>query len=562
MLTDPSQNLGRSLHIRWLAIAVMVVAASVLLSGLLGVVLPAFGIFPVLGRTEPSLLFLKSALSVPGVWRAMLLSLGTGLLSTALACVATLLLLAALTRHARFNRLLEFAAPLLAVPHAAAAFGIAFVIAPSGWAVRLFANLAGFDRPPDVVILNDPFGLSLVLGLAAKEIPFLLLMAVAALSQTRPAQSARIFSSLGYDHVTGWLKVIAPQVYHRIRLPIFAVLCFSVSVVDVALILGPSTPPTLSVLITRFMSAPDLSERLVGSALAVIQFGVLLIAFLAWLSLERLSSLFLKKWINSGRRHGAQRLVNAAVIFVFGLMSVLAVGIVSLVVWSFAGFWSFPDLWPDQLTAKNWTRFGPEALAVLGPTLAVATVSSAVSYGLALLLLNGAQKFLGFIYLALLLPQVVFLPGIANLMLTMDIGASFWAVVSVHILFVLPYMVLALYGPFNGIDPRYRSIALGLGVHPFRVFLTVTLPMLLGPSLAALAIGFAVSVAQYLPTLLIGAGRVVTITTEAVALASGGDRRVIGLYGLVQTLAAVLPFGVAIILPAVIWRNRKGMQNG
>ena len=136
------------------------------------------------------------------------------------------------------------------------------------------------------------------------------------------------------------------------------------------------------------------------------------------------------------------------------------------------------------------------------------------------------------------------------------------AVVSVHILFVLPYMVLALYGPFNGIDPRYRSIALGLGIHPFRVFLTVTLPMLLGPSLAALAIGFAVSVAQYLPTLLIGAGRVVTITTEAVALASGGDRRVIGLYGLVQTLAAVLPFGVAIILPAVIWRNRKGMQNG
>ena len=40
--------------------------------------------------------------------------------------------------------------------------------------------------------------------------------------------------------------------------------------------------------------------------------------------------------------------------------------------------------------------------------------------------------------------------------------------------------------------------------------------------LTAAAVGFAVSVGQYLPTLLIGAGRLPTITTEAVALASGG----------------------------------------
>jgi putative thiamine transport system permease protein len=43
--------------------------------------------------------------------------------------------------------------------------------------------------------------------------------------------------------------------------------------------------------------------------------------------------------------------------------------------------------------------------------------------------------------------------------------------------------------------------------------------------LAALAVGFAVSVAQYLPTLFVGAGRFNTVTTEAVTLASGGQRR-------------------------------------
>ena len=74
---------------------------------------------------------------------------------------------------------------------------------------------------------------------------------------------------------------------------------------------------------------------------------------------------------------------------------------------------------------------------------------------------------------------------------------------------------------------------------PDAVFWRVRLPMLFRPVLTAAALGFAVSVALYLPTLLIGAGRWPTVTTEAVALASGGDRRLIGATALVQAAAAV-----------------------
>jgi len=69
-----------------------------------------------------------------------------------------------------------------------------------------------------------------------------------------------------------------------------------------------------------------------------------------------------------------------------------------------------------------------------------------------------------------------------------------------------------------------------------------------------------VSVGQYLATLLIGGGRVSTLTTEAVALASGGDRRAIGVYGLLQTMTALVPFTLALIVPAIIWRNRRGLH--
>ncbi len=553
---------ARSIIFRTLAIAILVIASAFLLSGLFGVILPALGVFPVLDKTELTFDHLRHALAIPGVFQAIGLSLGSGFLATAISCAATLFFLANLSSSKRLAQVLNIGAPFLAVPHAAAAFGLAFMISPSGWISRIFANFLGLDRPPDVIILNDPYGLSLVLGLVIKEVPFLLLMAVAALPQMNPQQSYKLYSSLGYDHATGWLKTIGPQLYRRIRLPIFAVLCFSVSVVDVAIILGPNTPPTLSVLITRFMSSPDISERLTGSTLALIQLAVVVFALAIWILLEKRAARLLGKWIDGGARQGGQVFAWIATLFILLSTALLTLGIISLIVWSLAGFWSYPDLLPDRLALNSWLRFGPSMLDALCPTLEIATISSLIAYLLSLLLLSAAERLLPVIYLALLLPQIVFLPGIANLMLDLGMDASIAAVTAAHLLFVLPYMVLALHGPFRGLDPRYESVAAGLGVHPFLVFFKVRLPMLLGPSLAALAIGFAVSVAQYLPTLLIGGGRVATVATEAVALASGGDRRVLGLYGVAQTLAAVLPFGFAFLLPSLIWRNRRGMRNG
>ncbi|MET0574369.1 MAG: hypothetical protein ABWZ83_00760 [Mesorhizobium sp.] len=84
--------------------------------------------------------------------------------------------------------------------------------------------------------------------------------------------------------------------------------------------------------------------------------------------------------------------------------------------------------------------------------------------------------------------------------------------------------------------------------------------MLTRALLTAAAVGFAVSVGQYLPTVLIGAGRLDTITTEAVALASGGNRRVIGVYAFLQMLLPAIGFLVATLLPALIFRHRRALR--
>ena len=51
-----------------------------------------------------------------------------------------------------------------------------------------------------------------------------------------------------------------------------------------------------------------------------------------------------------------------------------------------------------------------------------------------------------------------------------------------------------------------------------------------------------------------------TITTEAVALGSGGNRRVVGIYAFLQMLLPFLGFAFAALVPALLFRNRRAMK--
>ena len=131
-----------------------------------------------------------------------------------------------------------------------------------------------------------------------------------------------------------------------------------------------------------------------------------------------------------------------------------------------------------------------------------------------------------------------------------------------HLLFVLPYVFLMLADPYRSLDERYARTGLCLGAGRGRVFLSLTLPLLLRPILSAMAVGFSVSLSLYLPTLFAGAGRFETLATEAVALATGGDRRLAGVFGFLQAGLPLLGFAIALLLPALVYRNRRGLKVG
>ncbi|MGS4944795.1 ABC transporter permease [Meridianimarinicoccus sp. RP-17] len=539
-------------------------------AGLAGTLLPAFGHMPAIGAHGPSLAPFAAVLAWPGLGAAVWTSVFTGLLATAVSLGAVVLITAGWWGTRPFRWLERALSPLLAVPHAAAAFGLAFLIAPSGWLARLASpGLTGWERPPDWLIVNDPWGLSLVAGLAAKEVPFLLLMTLAALAQADVARSLRVAQALGHGRIAAWLFCVFPRVYAQIRLAVFVVLVFGMTVVDVALILGPSTPPPLSVQILRWMGDPDLSQRMTAAAGALMQLALVLGALAVWIALERLVARAGRAWIASGWRGRGDGVARVAGLLL-GAGSALAVlgGLATLALWSFAGYWGFPDPLPAFAGSKNWMRHGPGLRDAAADTTLVAGIAVALAVILVLGCLEAEHRTgrrlhargMWLVYLPLLVPQTAFLPGLQTLLLQIGADTGVVPVIAAHLVFVLPYVFLSLGDPWRAWDARHAGVAVALGAGPGAVFWRVRLPMLLRPVLTAAAVGFAVSVGQYLPTLLIGGGRVATLTTEAVALAAGGDRRAIGVHAIAQTAAALLPFAVALAVPAILWRNRRGLH--
>jgi putative thiamine transport system permease protein len=538
-------------------------------AGLLGTLAPAFGYLPALGGAEASLAPWVDLFMAPGLWGSLKLSFVTGFSATLLSLALVVFFCAAWQGTRPFRWFQRVLSPLLSVPHVTVAFGLAFLLSPSGWLLRLLSPWAtGLERPPDYLLPQDPLGLSLILGLVLKEAPFLFLMVLAALGQAEAGRAGAVARSLGYGPMTAWLKGVFPRIYAQIRLPILAVLAFGLSVVDMALVLGPTRPPTLAVQLLTWFNDPDLSLRFQGAAGAVLQLLLVLFSIGLWLLLERLALALGRRWIASGGRgRGDAPWRLLALLPPLALSAAVLLGLASLVLWSFAGAWRFPEALPRSFSLAVWTGQGA---GLLLPSITTALLGLGAAL-LALLLTVGClelevtrgkrltSRALWLLYLPLLVPQIGFLFGLQLLLILAELDGAWPGLLWSHLVFVLPYVFLSLRDPYRAWDPRFGRSALCLGASRWRVLVRVKLPMLARPLLIALAVGFAVSVAQYLPTLFAGAGRFPTLTTEAVAVAGGGNRRLIGAYGVLQMALPLLGFLLAIGLPAWLYRKRRGM---
>ncbi len=242
-----------------------------------------------------------------------------------------------------------------------------------------------------------------------------------------------------------------------------------------------------------------------------------------------------------------KRRTNAGLAVVAALV---ALPFVPLFLWAFAGEWRFPDLLPSEWSLRGIVYLVEPGGRVLGATLtslliAGATAIASVAVGLPAGMALGRYEFrlkglvIFFILLPILVPPLASTMGIHLTFIRLGLADSAFGVFLVHLVPTVPYTAIILTSVFAKRTGELEEAARTLGASAWRAFLYVTLPQV-APGVAVAALfGFLISWSQYVLTLLIGGGNVVTLPMLLFSAASGNDPVITSGLALVFVLPAI-----------------------
>ncbi len=225
------------------------------------------------------------------------------------------------------------------------------------------------------------------------------------------------------------------------------------------------------------------------------------------------------------------------------LYTLLAAPLGVFILYAFSTGWFFPAPFPVEWTNTAFARAlqDPRTLSSLRDSLVIAGAVSLLSVvigfpaarALGLRRFRGRQAAWIMLYLPTVVPPLAVGMGLNILFLQIGLAGTIPGIVLAHLVPALPYVTFTLAGAFARYDEAYEFQAWVLGAGAWRTLFTVTLRML-APSLAVAALfAFLISWSQYLLTLLIGSGRVITLPVLLFSAAAGGNPVTIAVLALI-----------------------------
>ncbi|MEW6320513.1 MAG: ABC transporter permease subunit [Acidobacteriota bacterium] len=244
-----------------------------------------------------------------------------------------------------------------------------------------------------------------------------------------------------------------------------------------------------------------------------------------------------------------------------GALGGLAAGpLVLLAVTSVAHHWYWPALVPPQWSLRAWAYLATPGAgvieaaatsAILGTVVAGTAVAMALPAARALAArhVRGRRVVLFGLLLPVLAPPLAAAMGLHSVFLRLGLTDSHLGVALVHLVPAVPYATLVLAGSVANFDTDLEAQARTLGARPAQVWWHVILPAV-APGLAVAGIfAFLISWSQYLLTLIVGGGRVLTLPLLLVGFVRGGDEAVGAALSLVFIAPPLVLFaGVARLL--------------
>jgi putative spermidine/putrescine transport system permease protein len=243
---------------------------------------------------------------------------------------------------------------------------------------------------------------------------------------------------------------------------------------------------------------------------------------------------------------------RSGTLLALGIAAGVLLPFVPLALWSVSERWFYPDPWPGEWGLRAWRYVagtaGGQIATGLVQSLAIASAASAASLAigvpagraLGLYAFRGKDLVSVLLTLPVIVPPLCVAMGLHLWFIRLGLAETFWGVVLVHLTFCLPYAVFVMWGVFSNYNPEFEDQARSLGATTPRVVFGVMLPLVWPGVVVAGLFSFLLSWSQYLSTLIIGGGKLMTLPILLFSLMASGDRPVAAAVSLVFVLPAFL----------------------
>lgn len=262
-------------------------------------------------------------------------------------------------------------------------------------------------------------------------------------------------------------------------------------------------------------------------------------------------------------KDAARRSTNITRITRFLIVASVGLPLAALVVWSLTFRWVFPDIVPSEWGMQAWDYVASPSSRVLeglinSTLVAIAATAMAIVVGMPAARALGLNDFRGkalveWVLLApIIVPPIVATMGIHIIFIRLRLTDTYFGVALVHLIPTIPYFVLVMSSVFSNYGTELEDTARTLGAGRFQVFRSVTLPAIAPGLLVASMFTFLISWSQYVTTLLIGGGRIITLPLVLFPFISGPAK---------ANAAAISLVFVAPALIVLVFTSRKLSQD-
>jgi len=237
--------------------------------GLVLGVVQALGYIPGAGQGELSWVHFTGVITDPDFLYSFGLTLYVACVSTCIA--AALSIVAALILVSLQSRWIHFIFQIpLTVPHLVVAVAVVFLLAPAGWFSRAAVAIGLIQGTTDFpLLINDNWGLGIILVYVWKEIPFITLMILAVLRH-----SGEELLDVGRTLKAGaWQRfrhITLPTIFPALGAASLIVFAYTFGAFEVPYLLGRTYPMTLPVWAYKQYSDIDLLARPEGIATGIV----------------------------------------------------------------------------------------------------------------------------------------------------------------------------------------------------------------------------------------------------------------------------------------------------